>query len=168
MAIAWFICGFKRTPDTPMGPNRCCAMDDFTPQIIQQDGGHWSASEVLGGYAVVKVRAAQATLNTIAGSVGFQRIPLSVLTEPLSSLSTAQRTAIRTTLGNMGYTPAEILAALGSNAAQLGTHTLGEVLRFAAQRRLKPRYDAAQDQIVLDGAYQECTPIAVVDAAVTA
>jgi hypothetical protein len=141
-------------------------MDDYTPQITA-DGGTWAETEVLGGYALVKVRAAQTTLNTIAGVTGFQRIPLSVLTSPLSSLTTAQRNAIRTTLGNMGFTPAEILAAAGSNAAQMGTHTLGEILRFAAQRRLKPRYDAAQDQIVLDGPSRPCRPIAEVDAAIT-
>lgn len=164
MAIAWFICGYKRRPG--VRPARYCAMDDYTLQITT-DGGIWAETEVLGGYALVKVRATQATLDTIAGVTGFQRIPLSVLTAPLSSLSTAQRSAIRTTLADMGYTSAEILSALGSNAAQLGTHTLGELLRFAAQRRLMPRYDEAQDQIVLDGAYQACTPVAVVDAQVT-
>ncbi len=165
MAIAWYICGYKRRVGTHT-PTRYCAMDDYTATILS-DGGTWAESEVLGGYAAVKVRATQATLNTIAGATGFQRIPLSILDTALSALTTAQRNAIRTALTNMGYTLAEIQAALGANAAALATHTLGEVLRFAAQRRLRPRYDAVQDQIVLDGIYQPCTPIADVDSQVT-
>lgn len=162
MAIAWFITFYKRRAGPR--PIRYCAMDDFTAQI-NADGGTWAESEVLGGYAVVKVNAAAATLTAIAGTAGFQRIPVATtLGTAMSALSNAQRTAIRNRLEAMGYTLGEIQGALGTNLAGV---TLGDVLRFAAQRRLKPRYDSVQDQIVLDGDYQPCRPIADVDAAVT-
>lgn len=156
--IAWFICPYKRRP-VPR-PIRYCAIDDFTAQI-RADGGDWSASEVLGNSAVVKVRASQATLDLIAAT--FQRIPLSRLADSLSTLTSAQRTAIRDRLLALGYPDAEIRAALGSN---LANRTLGDVLRFAATRRLKPRYDALTDQIFVDGPQQPCRPIADVDTAV--
>lgn len=164
--MAWFICPMKQRPD-PNGfviPLRYCGMDDFTPLIITQDGGDWSESEVLGGYAVVKVRASAATLSTIAGTAGFQRIPRDLLDDPLSSLSTAQRRAVKDKLNEMGYTDAEISAALGN--INLNLVTLGQVLRFAASRRLKPRWDEGNQVISLDGAFQACRPIAEVDAAV--
>ena len=139
-------------------------MNDFTA-LIRADGGDWSESEVLGGYAVVKVRASAATLTIIAAEPGFQRIPRDLLDDSLSSLSTAQRRAIKDRLNAMGYTDAEISAALGNT--NLNLVTLGQVLRFAASRRLKPRWDAVQLQIVLDGAFQACRAIDDVDVAVT-
>lgn len=165
--MAWFTCTYKNRFDPDTGealPERYCAMNDFTPQIAA-DGGAWSESEVLGGYAVVKVRASAATLQTIAAAEGFQRIPRDLLNDPLSTLSVAQRRAIKDRLNAMGYTDAEITAALGN--INLNNTTLGQVLRFAASRRLKPRWDEVQRQIVLDGPFQACTPIAVVDEAVT-
>ena len=56
MAIAWFICGYKLR----RANMRYCAMDDFTA-LINTDAGTWSESEVLGGSALVKVRANAAT-----------------------------------------------------------------------------------------------------------
>jgi hypothetical protein len=161
MAIAWFVCAYKTKPNRPN--MRYCAMNDYTTKIIA-DGGTWAESEVLGGYAVVKVRAAAATLTTIANATGFTRIPLATtLTDALSSLSTAQRNALRQKVLDMGYTDAEITAALGSN---LGQKTLGDVLRFVASRRLLARWDAATQQIVLDGSYIACRPISEIDAEV--
>lgn len=161
MAIQWFICTYKRT--TGRMPGRYCAMDDYTPQILA-DSGSWSETEVLGGYALVKVRASDATLNTIANDAGFLRIPIALLDTQLSTLTSQQRTAIRDRLNAMGYSDSEILAALGNN---LGQRTLGQVLRFAASRRLKPRYDAIQDLIVLDGEIQTCRLVDDVDAEIT-
>jgi hypothetical protein len=169
MTIAWFICGFKQKPGIKPGgsPIRYCAMDDFTAQIINVDGGNWSESEVLGGYAVVKVNAADATLTTINGTNGFFRIPTWVnLTDSLANMTSGQRTTLLTWIGNMGYTPAEISAALGGNLSGWRTKTLGDLLRFCAQRRLTPRWDDVQLQIVLDGALVPCRPIAEVDTSV--
>lgn len=165
MPIAWFICGYKRK-DRQMGSmvRRCryCQMDDFTSQIVS-DGGSWSEAEVLGGYAVVKVSASDSTLSTIAGTAGFQRLPKNLLTSSLSDLTTAQKNAIRNKLEDMGYSLSEIKDALGTD---IGSKTLADVLRFAAKRRLKPRYDAETDAIVCDGAEQPVRSIDDVDRSV--
>ena len=150
MSIAWFICPYKTK--TVMGrPARYCAMDDFTQQIIYTEGGAWTESEVLGNVAIVKVRASDTTLTTVAQAAGFIRLPKSLLSEPLSSLTVQQKNIISNKLQAMGYTITELRDALGTD---LGSKTLGDVLRFAAKRRLKPRYDQASGQIVLDGPEQ--------------
>src|SRR3990167_5847017 len=156
--MPWFICPMKQRidPDKPI-PVRYCGMDDFTP-LIRADGGDWSESEVLGAFAVVKVRASTATLTIIAAEPGFQRLPRDLINESLSGLSTSVRRAVRDKLNAMGYTDAEIISALGGTS--LNNVTLGQVLRFAASRRLKPRWDDGQQIIVLDGAFQPCRPIA--------
>lgn len=161
MPIGWFIVPYKRRSD-PNKVIRYCAMDDLSAQIAS-DGGKWAETEVLGDCAVVKVDASSATLTTISGTSGFQRIPLQRLDDPLSSLTNAQRTAIRNRILAMGYTSAEINAAIPN----LANVTLGQVLRFIATRRLKPRYDAGTDSIILDGDAQQVRPIESVDAAVT-
>lgn len=158
MAIGWFICGYKRAPSKV--PTRYCAMEDYS-EIINADNGAWAETEVLGNYAVVKVRASDTTLTTIAAAPGFLRVPPGLnLSSPLSSLTVAQMNAIRDRVLAMGYTDAEITTALGNN---LRNRTLGQVLRFAASRRLKARYDAIGDQIVLDGPVQSCRLVDDVD-----
>lgn len=168
MALAWFICGFNFV-EGHNGPNsrRVCAMDNFSPSIFA-DGGAWSESEVLGGFAVVKVRASVATLTIIGGTAGFTRIPNNWvdLSTTLGSLTTGQRTTLLNLITSMGYTTAEINAALGSNLTGWRTKTLGQVLRFIAQRRLKSRWDNVQHQIVLDGILQSCKPIDDINAEV--
>lgn len=160
MAIGWFIAPYKRRSD-PDRVFRYCAMDDFTTQILA-DGGAWAETEVLGNCAVVKVNASTATLSTIAGTQGFQRIPLQRLDDPLSSLTNAQRNAIRNRILAMGYTSAEINASLPN----LANVTLRQVLHFVTTRRLKPRYDPGTDAIVLDGAEQPVRQVESVDAEV--
>lgn len=164
MAIAWFICLYKRRISV-FGAHvaiRYTAMDDFTLNI-GADGGVWSETEVLGNQAVVKVRASVATFATIAATAGFRRLPVDRLNDSLSSLSVAEKLALRTVLTDAGYTLAEVQAALGTD---LGTRTLGDVLRFMATRRLKPRYDVLSDTFVLDGAVQACRSVESVDAEV--
>jgi hypothetical protein len=135
--------------------------------IITQDRGNWSESEVLGGFAIVKVNASDATLATVNAAPNFIRIPNHIqLSEVLGDLTTGQRTILLNVLGNMGYTPSEISVALGINLAAWRTITLGQVLRFAASRRLKPRYDDVQNQIILDGVPVACRPIDDVDTSV--
>lgn len=160
MPIGWFIAPYKRRIGAPR-PTRYCAMDDFTAQI-SADGGAWTETEVLGDCAVVKVNAAAGTLSTIAGTSGFQRIPLQRLDDPLSSLTNAQRNAIRNRILAMGYTQAEINAALPN----LANVTLGQVLRFVCTRRLRPRYDQPTDTIICDGQIDPVRPIEEVDAEV--
>ena len=141
----WFIVPYVRTPAT-IRPSRGCAMDDFTAQI-RADDGDWRATEVLGDAGIVKVRAAAATLSAIAADARMTRVPLARLQDPLSSLSPAQRTALRTRVIALGYTAAEVDAAFPN----LASATLGQVLRFAASRRRETRYDAATDTIITDG-----------------
>jgi hypothetical protein len=65
---------------------------------------------------------------------------------------------------SLGYSGAELNAAfpLGWN----GPYVIRDVLRFALTRRLKPRYDAATDTIVLDGPVQPTATPEEIDAAV--
>ena len=162
MALAWFICPYKRGP----GPDvvRYCAMDDFTTQIVA-DGGTWDETEILGNAALVKVRASTATLTTINGAAGFLRIPNHFdLNDTLGDLTAGQRTEILNEALALGYTQAEINAALPANWQAV---TLGQVLRFLATRRLKPRYDSGTDSIILDGNVQPVRPVDEVAAAVS-
>ena len=157
VSVTWFFIPYKNNL-TDYSPSRYCAMDDFT-SLIRADDGDWVESECLGNVAVVKVRASDATLATIATTADFQRIPSHVdLSDTLGDLTPAQRTAIRNKLQAMGYTTSEINAALPANWASV---TLGQVLRFAATRRLKPRWDGVN--IVLDGIVQACRDIADVN-----
>lgn len=157
MAIGWFICGYARDVSAP-SPTRYCAMDTFTT-MIRADGGDWREAEYLGNRAIVKVRASAGTLTTIAGTTGFRRIPLTLLDDPLSSLTAGQRSAIRNEILDAGYTNAEINAAL----PDLSTVTLRQVLQFITSRRLKPRYDSGTDTIICDGIVQPCTQPETID-----
>lgn len=163
MALAWFICPYKRANPGETPPSRHCAMNDFTA-TIRADGGDWSETEVLGDHALVKVRASAATLTAINAAAGFVRVPGHVdLNDTLGDLTAGQRQAILDKLLALGYPQAEIDAALPANWAAV---TLGQVLRFAARRRLKPRYDQNTDTILLDGDVQPVRPVESVAAAV--
>lgn len=123
-------------------------MDDFTAQILA-DGGTWDETEILGNAALVKVRASATTLAAINAAPGFLRIPNhTALTDTLGDLTAGQRNAILNEALALGYSQAEINAALPANWTNV---TLGQVLRFLATRRLRPRYDAGTDTIVCDG-----------------
>jgi hypothetical protein len=161
MAIAtgWFIAPYKRR-DMNGRVARYCAMDDFTSQIIRSDGGDWKESEVLGNVAIVKVKAEETTLALINAAPGFTRIPLNRLDDTLGSLTGAQLTAIRNKVESLGYSASEIIEKLG---ADWTTHTLREILKFVASRRLKPRYDSVNDEIVCDGIECQCHDIDRID-----
>jgi hypothetical protein len=147
MAVAWFLAPYKRR-DSPQGvPGRYCAMDDFTAQILA-DGGGWAEAECLGNMAVVKVRATAATLQTINQTAGFTGVPGSALNDPLSSLTQAQKNALRNKILSLGYTAQELQNALGTD---LGAVTLGQLLRFVLTRRLRPRFDQPTGTIICDG-----------------
>ena len=161
MPLAWFVCSYKVRLDSSR--IRYCAMDDFTT-LIRADDGDWSETEVLGGFALVKVQALLPALQMIAATPGFQRLPKDRLDDSLSDLTQAQKTALRDRLEAMGYPLAEIRAALGND---LGAHTVRDVLRFATSRRLTPRYDAMTATIILDGPIQVCRTVESVDMAVT-
>lgn len=158
MATGWFICRYIRPligPYTSDPRGRACAMDRYTA-MIRADGGDWRETEVRGNRTLVKVRAAAGTLTTIAADPDIIRIPVALLDDPLLSLSAGQRAVLLDELQGMGYTLGEIQAALGSD---LATITLGQLLRFAATRRLAARFDAATQAIVCDGAVLPCDSI---------
>jgi hypothetical protein len=155
MPIGWFIAPYKRRIGEAR-VMRYCALDDFTPQVFE-----WSATEVLGQHAICKVDATSAVLTLIAGTAGFQRIPVSRLDDPLSSLTNQQKNAIRNRVLALGYTVAEIDATIPGD---LGQYTLRQLLLFIARRRRKVRYDEATDSIVDDGPDQPVRPVEHVDA----
>lgn len=161
MAVAWYIVPMaRRVPvertdeesGLPLPPDpqvrRYCQMDDFTADLAAV-GGRWAAVEVLGQRAIVRVVAPQAALNQLANVAGFRRLPQRALDLTIGDLSLATRQAIRAELEAMGYGVGEIIQDLG---AALMNVTLRQVLRFAARRRRKVRYDAEVDAIVDDGA----------------
>lgn len=182
MPIAWFIVPYKRVTRTPldaatradilanqgmlalvskMGISRYPAVMDFNSQIAA-DGGKYSCTEVLGDRAIVKVNASAATLTAMNNAAGFIRVPLSRLDDPLSSLTDNQRTALKNELLDQGYTMAEVNARF----PDLSTVTLGDVLRFAATRRKRPRYDSVSDAYVEDGQADPVVSVDDVDGAV--
>lgn len=126
---------------------RYCQMDDFDADLSAVNG-RWVYAEVLGQKAIVRVVAPAAALAQLNAVPGFVRIPAHAMDTTLGDLSNAQRTAIRNHLEAMGYTTGSIIQSLGSNLANV---TLRQVLRFAARRRRKVRYDAGTDTIIDDG-----------------
>lgn len=140
MPVAWFICDLTVPtvgPRAGMPNTRDIALLAYV-ELIRQDGGAWDFVEVLGGRAIARVRASLATLQAIASDPACRRLPADLFTDPLSALTAGQRTALRNELTAMGYSRAELQAALG---ADLGAVTLGQVLRFAATRRQRARWD---------------------------
>ena len=158
MAIGWFLVPYYHAID--LVPYRYCAMDDFTQQIIYIDGGNWSESECLGDHALVKVSALPATLNIIAGTPGFMRIPMTILDDTLAELTQAQRTKIKNKIEALGYSVQELKDKLGSNLANV---TLRKVFKFILTRRLKSRWDADAGEIKIDGEAQVCKSLDVLD-----
>lgn len=163
MTIAWFIAPYKHDP-LNIHPGRYCSMNDYIDLIVA-DGGAWAGTEVLGNVDLVKVRASDATLATIAADVNIMRIPSHwKLSDTLGDLTAGQKNAILNKAQALGYSLAEIQTRF---PADLGTYTLGDVLRFIATRRLRDRYDADTDTIICDGIEQPVTPIWDVDGRVT-
>lgn len=167
MPTAWFIVPYTRKIETDERPNSATRWVDINNQqaTIAADGGRWGEVEVLGNRAVVKVVTnTQAVLDNLANP--YLRIPLSLLATQLNQLTTTQRNRIHTELNNMGYSDPEIQAALnlsGLSAAQLGTKTLGDVLRFAASRRQVARFDSVSQNFILDGPIQACESVDALD-----
>jgi hypothetical protein len=160
MPTGWFLVPYRRRPGGRVV--RYCAMDDHTP-AIRVAGGEWAETEVLGQHAVVKVSGTTEILGELAAAPDVQRIPVARLDDPLSSLTNAQRTAIRNRVLALGYTAEELDAALPGN---LGNFTLRQLLLFICRRRRKVRYDAVTDTVVDDGPEQPVRPLDDVDSAV--
>lgn len=151
---AWFIAPYVRVTTAPKPPGvvRACALREFQDQIVA-DGGQWRAVEALGNLCIAKVRASAATIAAMAAK--YTKIPASRLDDPLSSLTTAQRNALKRIILDAGYTVAEVNVRFPN----LANNTLGDALRFLASRRFKPRYDQTTDTIILDGLAQPTASI---------
>lgn len=155
MPIAWYIVPYQviRREDT----YRRVALCDFHKQIVA-DGARWTETEILGDRAIVKVRASDAMLSVLDAE--YKRIPKDRLDDSLRDLPPAIKKALKNELVDMGYNLAEIKDRFGDD---LGSYTLRDVLKFAARRRLKPRYIPETDTIVCDGIVQGCRSIESVD-----
>lgn len=167
MALAWFICPYKRSNPGAVPPERYCSMDDFTAQV-RADGGTWDETEILGDKALVKVRASDVTLAAIGGTAGVFTIPTRFfrLEDSFADLTNGERNQISSAILGLGYTQAELNAAMGTTIGQWRTRTLGDLLRMAATRRLRPRYDQPTDTIICDGQQDPVKPVGLVDGAV--
>lgn len=156
--MAWFFVPYKRR--TVAGRiGRYCAADDVTTAILA-DGGAWSEAEILGQYAIVKVRASASTLTQLNGLPNVRRLPVDRLDDPLSSLTNAQRTNLRDFAVSLGYTLAEFNARFPGGIA---TVTLRELLKFMATRRRLVRYDQPTDTFVDDGPIQPVSDLDEID-----
>lgn len=167
MAVGLFFVPYERADVVPGSPRRRMVVQQYADLIAADNPGRgdWlREGECLGDTAIVKIRASAATLQTIAADPRITRLPLSRMSDPTSSLTAAQQTAVQNKLLSLGYSGAELNAAfpLGWN----GPYVIRDVLRFALTRRLKPRYDAATDTIVLDGPVQPTATPEEIDAAV--
>lgn len=156
MPIGFFVAPYKLVGGRH---RRYCAMVD-AQSVIAADDGDWSETEYLGNRALVKVRASIATLADIASAPNIRRLPKDALDTSLSDLTGPQKTALRGELEDAGYMLVEIQERFGND---IGAFTLRDVVRFATQRRLKPRYDQATDTIFVDGPEQACRDIVDVD-----
>lgn len=168
MALAWYVVPYKRRNPGETPPERYCAMDDFTVQIIA-DGGTWDETEILGDAALVKVRAGPETMNTLNGQAGWLAIPKRFynLEDGLTDLLNGEKNQIENVLRALGYSQAEIDAEMGGTLALWRQKPLETLLNLFAKRRLKPRYDQPTDTVVCDGPEQPVKPVAKVAAEVT-
>jgi hypothetical protein len=161
VALAWFIAPMKVGTDT-VGDFRYCAVADFNAQIFA-DGGVWSEAEILGGAAIVKVRASAATLTTINAAAGFLRFPNHVdLTDTLGDLTVNQRQALLNEALALGYTQAQIDAALPADWAAI---TLRQVLNFLNSRWKRPLAIVTGSTIFESADWADGTPRLVDDVA---
>lgn len=156
MPIGWYIVPYKIRRKNGM-ISRYPAIDDYTRQIFAASGD-WAETEILGDRAIVKVRASDSILAVLDGQ--YKRLPKDILDDSLSDLSAAVKTALKNELLDMGYSLVEIQQTFG---ADIGLFTLRDVLKFMTTRRLKPRYDAPTNTIIVDGIEQKCRPLESVD-----
>ncbi len=163
MALGWFIVPYKRRNPGVTPPERYCSLDDFTAQVLSE-GGTWDETEILGDVALVKVRASAATLTAIGNVGGVFTIPGKwiEMQDSLASMTAGERNQLQSAVLSLGYTQAELDAAMGNTLALWRTHVLGDLLNMAATRRLQPRYVTATDTILCDGPIQPVKPLVLV------
>lgn len=150
MIIAWYLCPYRKAlnPGGAAGGfapyYRYCAMCDYNSQIFPF-GGLWSETEVLGNYAIVKVKAPDTLIPSLDAE--FYRLPVDNLDDFVDIISAADKTKLINFIKGLGYGNAEVNSGLGN----LNGKTLRNVLKFVSQRRLAPRWDNATQEFVCDG-----------------
>jgi hypothetical protein len=159
--VSWWLAPYVRADE--FGRHiRACKIVQYWPQI-QADGGTFREVEVLGNHCLVKVRSSAATIQLLADDADFRRLPKDALSMPLSDLNNQQKTRLRNVVLSLGYTTQELQERFPND---LSTYTLGDVARFIASRRLKPRYDQATDTIIVDGPVQPTGSVDAIEEAV--
>jgi hypothetical protein len=161
MATQWIACPFLRRDgqSRPGAIGRYLIVQDFAPQIAA-DGGAWDYFECGGGpgtayicgVGIVKIRASQATLNSIIAADNTDAIPAALveLNTLLSVVNNPTRNYIERTLtARLGYTDPEIDAWL--NGANISTKTLGELFEFLASRWYRVVYEPTGTQVGYQG-----------------
>jgi hypothetical protein len=148
MPVGWFIAPYDVYDRGDGRPVRRNAPGLRFQAQITADGGTWRDFDLPKGNALVKVRASAATLQAIAAEADITRLPKDLLDSPLADLTVQQRNAIQTKLNELGYSNAEITAALGADLRQ---RTLREVLRLAARRMTLYRRGPGVAEVLYDG-----------------
>lgn len=99
MSIFWVLCPYDIIADPGFGRYRQSAMMRYLP--TQEPGRpHWEEVEVLGNHTLVKVNASDAIHAQIGADPDFLDV------------ESASPTEVRTTLLELGYTPAEAARAI--------------------------------------------------------
>lgn len=145
MPVAWYIVPYVRDPSPPTGPwfpGLTLALNVDTPELA----GMWDAIEAGAGYAIVKIKAEDKTLETL--NALYKRLPSDNLKGSLENVPRDQKDDLRQTLLDMKYSAEEIDAQFPRG---FDGHTLEEVVKFMASKRRLPRYDEAKDEHVFDG-----------------
>lgn len=136
---------------------RYLALADILPAQEAGSLPAWDEVEGLGGYAVALVDVPD--LSVLDGEPDVKRLPAIGRTEKLRDhLDGSNRTVLRDILDEQGYARSEIAARLGANLDS-DLATLDGFLRMSVTRRLKPRFDAALNDVVVDGPEQWVKPL---------
>jgi hypothetical protein len=140
--LSWWVGPYDRK-DRGERKGRVCAADRYT-STVYAEGGEWREIEILGNKCLFKLRSSASTIAIYAADADFQRLPKNAMGTALSDLTNPQKTALRNFITGLGYSLAELQARFPND---LGTYTLGDVIRFMASRRKNITYNSGTDTI---------------------
>lgn len=144
----WWLCRYVKSVGEFNKPFvRVSAFELYYHDLVR-DGAKWRYEEIAGNRALVRAEMSDALAQTIAMDVNCLPLPLNRLDQTLGELSPQARSTLQDLAVEMGYSLTEIRNRLGNNLANV---TLGQLLRFLASRRIKPRYNADKTDVVFDG-----------------
>lgn len=148
MATYWWLCRYVKAVGEFNKPFVRVSAFELYYQDLVKEGAKWSYEEIAGNRCLVKAEMSDSLAQTIALDVHCMPLPLKRLDQTLGELSPQARSTLQDLAVEMGYTLTEIRNQLGNNLASV---TLGQLLRFLASRRIKPRYNAEKTDVVFDG-----------------